>query len=185
MGSCMSSSSGDGGVSAQPKSKSKTKAFQGTVSILFVLVWFLDRAEPLFFHQYICDWIQKAESQTAAHNFLIVWFHVSNPQGNRLGSANEPPPTSSAVSGNSKPDTDLPAKRVDPSLTQSDRDRQREARLAAAEKRQKASGVSTKKKKPTNPSQPLRGPNSEYHMRWTAWVNRTDTHRMEHLARQF
>lgn len=47
MGSCMSSNSGDGGVSAQPKSKSKTKAFQGTVSVSCVLVWFLGRSKPM------------------------------------------------------------------------------------------------------------------------------------------
>ena len=59
MGSCMSSNSGDGGVSAQPKSKSKTKAFQGTVSVSCVLVSFF-RSKPML--------RSKAESQILAHN---------------------------------------------------------------------------------------------------------------------
>ena len=89
-------------------------------------------------------------------------------QGNRLGSANDPKPQSAAANtGSPNHDVDLPAKRVDPSLTNSVRDRQREARLAAAEKRQKASGVSTKKKKTTQ-NQPLRGPNTEPLLRWNA-----------------
>jgi len=88
--------------------------------------------------------------------------------GNRLGSANDPPPHSATASaGSPNHDVDLPAKRVDPSLTTSERERQRVARLAAAEKRQKASGVSTKKKKTTQ-NQPLRGPNTEPLMRWNA-----------------
>lgn len=185
MGSCMSSNSGDGGVSAQPKSKSKTKAFQGTVSVSGVLVWFLGWSKPTLRSESGKLNCRSQLFSSFCHSLYDDWLRVSNAQGNRLGSANDPPPTSSTVSGKSKHDADLPVKRVDPSLTQTDRDRQREARLAAAEKRQKASGVSTKKKKPTNPSQPLRGPNSEYQMRWTAWFNRTETNRMEHRARQF
>ena len=100
-------------------------------------------------------------------SLTLIW--ATTPQGNRLGSANDPPPQLSAAaarSGSSRDKVNLPEKRIDPSVTESDRARQREAVLAAAEKRQKAGGVSTKKKKKPKNTQPLRGPNTEPLMRW-------------------
>lgn len=180
MGSCMSSNSGDGGVASQTqqrKSKSKTKAFKGQVSNLILrrhTGWHLSTLSiwcvwsELIFGTYYISFSFDGDAFdccSGLSKFDNVWYT----QGNRLGSANDPSPYYTAAnSGAKKSKVDLPAKRVDPSLSESERDRQREARLAAAEKRQKASGVSTKKKK-QNQSQPLRGPNTEPLMRWTAW----------------
>lgn len=92
--------------------------------------------------------------------------------GHRLGSTNEPPPHTGGVAGrNTKHENDnLPAKRVDPSLSDSERAKQREARLAAAKKREKASGGTAKKKKKAtgNNPQALRGPNTKPLLRWNA-----------------
>lgn len=125
MGSCLSSSSANGGVAVQtqPQSKkSKPKSFQG--------------------------------------------------KGNRLGSANEAPTEQSIGRRSEKTNIkndDVPAKRVDTNLSDSEREKQRDARLAAAENRlKKQSGGSTKPKKKNTGSLPLKGPNTEPLMRWTS-----------------
>ncbi|KAG7363932.1 hypothetical protein IV203_037134 [Nitzschia inconspicua] len=97
--------------------------------------------------------------------------------GHRLGSANEVP-TTETVSKQQTPsaqETKMlssptsavlePPVNTDPTLSDSERQRQREARLAAIEKRLQTK-PSKKKKPPT--SAPLRGPNSEPLMRWQA-----------------
>ena len=75
----------------------------------------------------------------------------------------------------SKPDADIaeseetvPKPVVNPKLTDGQRSQQREERLAAAEARLKKQGGPPKKKKATNSDEPLRGPNTQPLMRWTA-----------------
>jgi hypothetical protein len=105
-------------------------------------------------------------------------------QGHRLGAAHETEtiteriiPSSAAVTskrktnttnGNNIKNTDecLPAPIVDPTLTDEERERQRQTRLAAAAARQKKQGGPPKKEKKS--TAPLTGPNSEPLMRWTA-----------------
>jgi hypothetical protein len=86
--------------------------------------------------------------------------------GHRLGSANEVPPLAPQSVGTKQKDG-LPKPRHDPKLTNVDRDQQRVSRLAAAEARQKKQGGAPKKKK-ENKGAPLRGPNSQPLMQWTA-----------------
>jgi hypothetical protein len=97
---------------------------------------------------------------THSINFLLIFF-----QGHRLGAANETQaPASTSQTANDVDDTLPPRK--DPNISDSDRDKQREARLAAAEARQKKMGGPPKKEKKT--TGPLRGPNTEYTMTWQA-----------------
>ena len=66
-------------------------------------------------------------------------------------------------------DDAIPQPIYDSNLTSEDRDEQRAARVKAAEQRMKKAGVSQpKKKNKVDPSEPLRGPNSQNLMRWTA-----------------
>eukprot|EP00536_Pseudo-nitzschia_multiseries_P016813 jgi/Psemu1/47912/gm1.47912_g len=179
MGGCMSSNAGgavDGGARASPSTKQKssgtkssTKAFQGTVRTKRVGV------------DCDCDVprieVKRSEAKQTLGPIALL--------GNRLGSAYEqqPPASSSASSAgnnsnsnsnsNKKGGTDdsdsLPAPRVvDPSLPQSERDRQREARLAAAEQRRIKAGAKPSKPPKKKTGEPLRGPNTQPLMRWTA-----------------
>ena len=56
---------------------------------------------------------------------------------------------------------------MNPNLDQSDRDRIRAERAAAAEKRLKDAGGDVKKKKKKKDTSPLRNPNAEPLMRWS------------------
>mmetsp|Transcript_35245 Transcript_35245/g.85293 ORF Transcript_35245/g.85293 Transcript_35245/m.85293 type:complete len:128 (+) Transcript_35245:146-529(+) len=93
--------------------------------------------------------------------------------GHRLGATHEEEERVKAEAAdrmaNNNPQ-DVPKSRVDPSLSDSARDRQREERLKAAEERQNklGGGTQTKKKKKDTTDEPLRGPNSQPTMRWTA-----------------
>ena len=111
-------------------------------------------------------------------------------QGNRLGSAyeeegghvNNNNSNNNNDNDNSKnktkkkncnKDNDIPRRRVDPTLTDSDRIRQRDERLAAVEQRMKQNNNNPqsnkqKKKKKQDTGAPLKGPNSEPLMRWNA-----------------
>lgn len=62
---------------------------------------------------------------------------------------------------------DTPAPVVDPTMTDEDRAKIRADRAAAAEARLKKQGAKPKPKK-TSKDEPLRGPNSQPTMRWTA-----------------
>ena len=73
-----------------------------------------------------------------------------------------------ATTGYRDNDENLPEIQHDPNITDSQRDRQREERIAAAEARMKKTGVTTPKKKKQDPNAPLVGPNSQPAMRWTA-----------------
>mmetsp|Transcript_35246 Transcript_35246/g.85295 ORF Transcript_35246/g.85295 Transcript_35246/m.85295 type:complete len:129 (+) Transcript_35246:148-534(+) len=93
--------------------------------------------------------------------------------GHRLGAAHEEEERAKAEAEArmvNKNQPDVPEPRVDPSLSDSARDRQREERLKAAEERQNklGGGTQTKKKKKDTTDEPLRGPNSQPTMRWTA-----------------
>jgi len=96
-------------------------------------------------------------------------------QGNRLGSAYEhdqqkqqkQQQSTSKISNNNDDPANLPAPRKDPSLSEAERSQQRDARLAAIEKRMPGATAAKKKKKPPSNSEPLRGPNSQPLMRWT------------------
>ena len=108
-------------------------------------------------------------------------------KGNRLGSAYEEEGHVNNNSNNkssknvqkkkkkknsSKDNDDIPKPRVDPTLTDSDRIRQRDERLAAVEQRMKQNNNQQsneqKKKKKQDTGAPLKGPNSEPLMRWNA-----------------
>ena len=106
-------------------------------------------------------------------------------QGNRLGSAYEEEGHVNNNSNNensknvqkknsNKDNDDIPRPRVDPTLTDSDRIRQRDERLAAVEQRMEQnnnnpqSNKQKKKKKKQDTGAPLKGPNSEPLMRWNA-----------------
>jgi hypothetical protein len=87
-----------------------------------------------------------------------------------LGAANEQQQQSALPLPVNEPDAqaaavlpNIPPK--DSTLSESERQRQREVRLAAVEKRQQKYPKTTKKKKS---SAPLKGPNSEPLMRWQA-----------------
>uniref|UniRef100_A0A7S4T8J6 Uncharacterized protein n=1 Tax=Ditylum brightwellii TaxID=49249 RepID=A0A7S4T8J6_9STRA len=90
--------------------------------------------------------------------------------GHRLGSADENaygsggPPSSAAI----RRDDDTPAPTHDPNLNDDERARLRADRAKAAEARLKKQTGGTKKKKPNPDAEPLRGPNSQPLMRWTA-----------------
>mmetsp|Transcript_21112 Transcript_21112/g.33980 ORF Transcript_21112/g.33980 Transcript_21112/m.33980 type:complete len:122 (-) Transcript_21112:1138-1503(-) len=88
--------------------------------------------------------------------------------GRRLGAANEQVETPVTTTGltPARKDDDLPTPTRDPNVSNDERERQRQARLAAAEARQKKHGGSPKKEKKS--TAPLRGPNSEPLMRWQA-----------------
>mmetsp|Transcript_6201 Transcript_6201/g.13368 ORF Transcript_6201/g.13368 Transcript_6201/m.13368 type:complete len:132 (-) Transcript_6201:625-1020(-) len=96
-------------------------------------------------------------------------------KGNRLGSAYEhdqqkqqkQQQSTSKISNNNDDPANLPAPRKDPSLSEAERSQQRDARLAAIEKRMPGATAAKKKKKPPSNSEPLRGPNSQPLMRWT------------------
>ncbi|GMH64581.1 hypothetical protein TL16_g09679 [Triparma laevis f. inornata] len=85
-------------------------------------------------------------------------------QGHALGSTNTP--SSSYGTGGRAPER-LPDPIVNPNLAQSDRDRIRAERAAAAEQRLKNAGGEVKKKKKKKDTGDLRGPNSEPLMRWS------------------
>lgn len=86
-------------------------------------------------------------------------------EGRRLGSAaDEEQPLSTSQKYK---DEKLPKPRKDPKLTATERDALREERLAAAEARQKKNQGTKPKKKATD-TKPLKGPNSQPLMRWTA-----------------
>ena len=88
--------------------------------------------------------------------------------GHRLGSAGEEGlPLSTLSTRNPKEENDHEP-RVDSKLTNDERETQRAQRLAAAEKRLKASQGKTSNKKKSTDTKPLRGPNSQNTMRWTA-----------------
>jgi hypothetical protein len=105
-------------------------------------------------------------------------------QGNRLGSAyeeegyannknNENSKNNKNTKKKNSKDDDIPKPRVDPKLTDSDRIRQRDERLAAVEQRMKQNNPQSnnnkqKKKKKDTGAAPLKGPNSEPLMRWNA-----------------
>lgn len=89
-------------------------------------------------------------------------------EGHRLGTADE------AAQGATAAKTTTPTQQFQPYtdklLTDDDRARIREERLAAAEARLSKDAkkeMKTKKKKPSS-DEPLRGPNSQNTMRWTA-----------------
>lgn len=91
-------------------------------------------------------------------------------QGRKLGTIHDPSPSSYQ---NMPPKGEaLPAPIVDTNLTEEERLRIRAERAAAAEARLKKIGNDKKNKstagKRNNNSSPLRGPNSEPLMRWTA-----------------
>lgn len=88
-------------------------------------------------------------------------------QGHRLGSADEVPLTSAPATTPINRD-DLPAPIVNDNLTPEEREQQRRDRAAAAEKRAKQMGGTTKPKKKDTSGEPLRGPNTQNTMRWTA-----------------
>ena len=104
-------------------------------------------------------------------------------QGNRLGSAyeeegyadnsNNGDSKNKQREKNCKKDNGIPKPRVDPTLTDSDRIRQRDERLAAVEQRMEQNNNNPqsnkqKKKKKQDTGAPLKGPNSEPLMRWNA-----------------
>jgi len=93
-------------------------------------------------------------------------------QGHRLGTVGETSSRYGADGANnqrSRPEDNLPAPTYDPNLNAQERTELRAARAAAAEERMKQSGVPKAKKKPKpSSSEPLRGPNSQNMMRWTA-----------------
>lgn len=89
--------------------------------------------------------------------------------GETTGFVSSPPP-GGGISGfqDRRDGDDIPEPIHDPNLTDDQRAKQREARLAAAEARQKAlGGGATKRPKATNAA-PLRGPNSQPLMKWSA-----------------
>mmetsp|Transcript_324 Transcript_324/g.506 ORF Transcript_324/g.506 Transcript_324/m.506 type:complete len:119 (-) Transcript_324:231-587(-) len=94
---------------------------------------------------------------------------VFSGQGHRLGSANDggsygAPPPNMQIGGRKD---DVPDPIVDPNLDDDIRDLRRAEAARAAEERAKKLGGTKPKKKPKN-QEPLRGPNSEPLMRWTA-----------------
>jgi len=92
-------------------------------------------------------------------------------EGRRLGTAQERQTAAVDTQINTEeiPNT-IPPVQYDPNLTEDDRERIRAERAAAAEARLKkqTGGVTAKQKKSTTETQPLKGPNSEPLMRWTA-----------------
>lgn len=92
-------------------------------------------------------------------------------QGHRLGTAGEATFGSGvpkSMRGGSDQQESLPKPVVDPHLDDGDREQIRAARAKAAEARAKKAGHKPQKKKKADPSEPLRGPNSQNMMRWTA-----------------
>ncbi|GMH76629.1 hypothetical protein TrVE_jg5787 [Triparma verrucosa] len=85
-------------------------------------------------------------------------------KGHALGTTDAP--SSSYGTGGRAPER-LPDPIVNPNLDQSDRDRIRAERAAAAEKRLKDAGGDVKKKKKKKDTSPLRNPNAEPLMRWS------------------
>jgi hypothetical protein len=90
--------------------------------------------------------------------------------GETTGFVSSPPPSGSGGSGyqDNRDGDELPEPIHDASLTDDQRAKQREARLAAAEARQKALGGGAKKKTKATNAAPLRGPNSQPLMKWSA-----------------
>ncbi|CAB9526909.1 expressed unknown protein [Seminavis robusta] len=86
-------------------------------------------------------------------------------EGHRLGSVDDARPTPTTPLTAHKDAVPEPV--YDDNLTPEERERQRAARAAAAEKRFKDKGGTKPKKKDTS-GQPLRGPNTQNTMRWNA-----------------
>ena len=63
---------------------------------------------------------------------------------------------------------DIPPPTYNDNLSPEERDQQRRERAAAAEQRAKQMGGGAKPKKKDTSGQPLRGPNTQNTMRWTA-----------------
>ena len=121
-----------------------------------------------FFHA--CVWhVSNNDDDSSQRPRMIFW------QGHRLGSTSDPrtlpqpppPQEKSTQQGNDRDTKDPPPRRVDPGLTESGRERQREERLAAVEKRNKRHQTRTKKVQ--QQQQPLKGPNTAPLLRWNAW----------------
>jgi hypothetical protein len=85
-------------------------------------------------------------------------------KGHRLGTATESSKPSSEAANTLQDDTPEPI--YDPSLTDEQREKIRADRAAAAEARLKKAAAKPVKK--SKDSSPLRGPNSQPLMRWTA-----------------
>jgi hypothetical protein len=85
------------------------------------------------------------------------------PQGQRLGTADEPRYNDAPMAMKREDDTPQPV--IDKNLTDDERAKIRADRAAAAEARLKKQGGLPKKKKPPS-STPLTGPNSAPLMRW-------------------
>lgn len=94
----------------------------------------------------------------------MLLFRVS--QGRRLGTGDEPRPFTNPSQSSVHRDEEMNPT-YDDNLTDEDKRKIREDRAKAAEARAKAAGSKLKKKK-EDPNKPLRGPNSENTMRWTA-----------------
>lgn len=77
------------------------------------------------------------------------------------------PLSGSRAKGGTKGSDEVPAPRIDPILTDEEREQQRKERIAAAEARMKKTGGLPKKKKEYK-DMPLKGPNTKPTMTWTA-----------------
>eukprot|EP00984_Skeletonema_dohrnii_P014801 scaffold6291_cov159-Skeletonema_dohrnii-CCMP3373.AAC.1 len=91
-------------------------------------------------------------------------------EGHRLGTADEAAQRATAKTSGAKNETQPFQPYTDKLLSDEDRARIREERLAATEARlskEAKKEMKTKKKKPSS-DEPLRGPNSKNTLRWTA-----------------
>ena len=88
-------------------------------------------------------------------------------QGQRLGTGNEPKPVSPPGLSSMQRD-ETPAPTIDKNMTEEEREKIRAERVAAAEARIKRQGGNPKPKKKDTSGQPLRGPNTQNTMTWTA-----------------
>ena len=93
-------------------------------------------------------------------------FH--SPKGHVLGSAGDEPRASRAPGVASMDRNDVAPPTYNDNISPDEREQQRRERAAAAEKRAKQMGGTAKPKKKDTSGQPLRGPNTQNTMRWTA-----------------
>ena len=103
---------------------------------------------------------------------LNVYYELRKQKGHRLGTANEIENrtyNNNNINDYDNNKHDIPKPIIDENLTDTDREKIRADRAAAAEARLKKQGLPIKPKKtpPVDPNAPLRGPNSKSTMTWS------------------
>ena len=120
-----------------------------------------------------CCWSDKKKFEGEVRETLVTglsfgpdFLSINILQGQRLGTGSND--TRRAQQEGQYRDDPLPQPAYDPNLSDEAREKMRADRAAAAESRLKKMGATGGKKKGKKTNIPLRGPNTEPTMRWTA-----------------